>query len=326
MNTSRPKTKIAPRTINKSAPKTRSTTSMGSYFEYNIIQKIGRTKFPVFYVECQLTNKKYALKAFALQNERPSSHFTNEARMFGYKHPNILSVISAKLKSCIKYKEKILNCSYIVMELSPYRDFNDLMNERKFFADEKLVRTYFHHLIEGLEYLHSKGIAHLDLKPENLLMGEDCLLKIADFDRSSFLSDKDFNSRGTEDFRAPEVMKGKIEDPCAADVFSAGIILFVFLNSVIPFTEDINKPCYQFLKLLVDGDDRFWRQHKEINGLNCDEEFKDLFFGMTCWNHRERVKISEVKLYPWYQRDCYSDSELAALMPKRLGNKYKYKT
>lgn len=59
------------------------------------------------------------------------------------------------------------------MEYAPYGNFSKLMSKAKIYNDEKLTRTYFHQLVEGLEYLHSQDIAHLDLKFCNLLLGDD---------------------------------------------------------------------------------------------------------------------------------------------------------
>lgn len=70
------------------------------------------------------------------------------------------------------------------MEYAPNKDFFDALMEIKVKFDDTLVRTYFHQLVSGVEYLHSHGIAHLDLKLENLMLGENFELKIIDFDLS----------------------------------------------------------------------------------------------------------------------------------------------
>ncbi|RZJ37213.1 MAG: hypothetical protein EOO18_06165 [Chryseobacterium sp.] len=47
-------------------------------------------------------------------------------------------------------------------------------------SHEMIIRTYFHQLIEGIEYIHSQGVAHLDLKLENIMLGDSFELKIID--------------------------------------------------------------------------------------------------------------------------------------------------
>mmetsp|Transcript_11359 Transcript_11359/g.9772 ORF Transcript_11359/g.9772 Transcript_11359/m.9772 type:complete len:100 (-) Transcript_11359:543-842(-) len=94
------------------------------------------------------------------------------------------------------------------MEYAPYGDLFDCMEKAQIHRDEKLVRTYFHQLIEGLEYLHTNKIAHLDLKCENLLLTKDYKLKIADFDCSRMEGDSHVRTLGTLNYRAPEIKSG----------------------------------------------------------------------------------------------------------------------
>ena len=76
---------------------------------------------------------------------------------------------------------------YYVMNLAKYGDLYRLVeyNER---LSESLVRHLFQQLIEGLEYLHKKGVVHRDIKPENLLIDEEFRLIIADFNFATRLT------------------------------------------------------------------------------------------------------------------------------------------
>jgi len=76
------------------------------------------------------------------------------------------------------------------------------------YGDKKLCRTFFHQLIDGIEYLHSQNLAHMDLKLENLVLGDDFKLKIIDFDLAISLTDEkndQYGGAGTKNYRAPEV-------------------------------------------------------------------------------------------------------------------------
>mmetsp|Transcript_36545 Transcript_36545/g.32769 ORF Transcript_36545/g.32769 Transcript_36545/m.32769 type:complete len:193 (+) Transcript_36545:390-968(+) len=182
------------------------------------------------------------------------------------------------------------NLSYILMEIAPHGDFASLLNDGKFPKDEILTRTYFHQLIEGLEYIHKKGISHLDLKPGNLLLGENFELKITDFDLSSTKKDCPVVGSGTRDYRAPELRFGT-SYPMAADVFSAAIILFNFRYGLIPYSEDfpvING--HKFLEMILDSDESFWNAYGKSlkKSFNFSDDFKELFFGMTRRNPAKR--------------------------------------
>ena len=69
---------------------------------------------------------------------------------------------------------------FIVLELASGGDMLDILNASGRFP-EPLARHYFKQLIEGLEYMHTQGIVHRDLKVENLLFGQEGKLKIGDF-------------------------------------------------------------------------------------------------------------------------------------------------
>ena len=91
-------------------------------------------------------------------------------------------------------------------------------------------------IARGMQYLHSQGILHRDLKSENLLLGEDMCVKVADFGISCLESQcgstKGFT--GTYRWMAPEMIKEKHHTK-KVDVYSFGIVLWELLTALIPF-------------------------------------------------------------------------------------------
>ena len=86
----------------------------------------------------------------------------------------------------------------------------------------------------GLEACHNAGIAHRDIKPQNLLLDARYNMKITDFGLSKvFESDADTIMKttyvGTRGYQAPELLLSKPYD-LACDVFSAGVVLFILLT------------------------------------------------------------------------------------------------
>ena len=69
---------------------------------------------------------------------------------------------------------------------------------------EKIARFYFKQLINTLEYIHSQGIAHRDIKTENTLLDENFNLKLADFGLATNANQKSFNLCGTAGYLPPE--------------------------------------------------------------------------------------------------------------------------
>lgn len=88
-------------------------------------------------------------------------------------------------------------------------------------------------MIDGLEYLHNEGVSHLDIKPDNILLSKDFELKICDFDLSYLEGDEKIKSNGTKYFRAPELFFNHCSNTKKADIFSAGILLFILKSGGI---------------------------------------------------------------------------------------------
>ena len=94
------------------------------------------------------------------------------------------------------------------MDFASKGDLFDLIINNQDLFSEKLARTYFRQIVDGLHYLHSNGTAHLDLKPDNILIDAKGNIKICDFDLSYIQKDETLcRGKGTTNFRAPEVAK-----------------------------------------------------------------------------------------------------------------------
>jgi BR serine/threonine kinase len=88
----------------------------------------------------------------------------------------------------------------------------------------------FRQLIYGLDYLHARAICHRDLKPENLLLDGSGRVRIADFGFARWMRTKVADTPcGAPHYAAPEVIHGQPYDGCAADIWSAGVILYALL-------------------------------------------------------------------------------------------------
>lgn len=285
-----------------------------SFSDIKAVKQIAKSRNTIYLAQNNKTSDSYALKVFHYEKERISRSYELESRV-QLSHPNIISIVDAQPKRRDQHGNLF---SYILLEYAPYGDLTKLLLKEKMTEDTTLIRTLFHQLVDGLEFLHNKGFSHLDLKPTNVLIGSDMRLKIADFDSSHHESDSFVRGTGTANFRAPE-LKTDCKSPKAADVFSLGVMLFILVTGSHCFFEDKLVSGYNLLELILNQDQAYWRAVSACLGMKIkDESFKELFFSMVKRNPDERISLSEVKNSKWYRGPIYSDKEYKNVMSSFL--------
>eukprot|EP00475_Leptophrys_vorax_P035391 TRINITY_DN582_c0_g1_i1.p1 TRINITY_DN582_c0_g1~~TRINITY_DN582_c0_g1_i1.p1 ORF type:complete len:518 (-),score=150.12 TRINITY_DN582_c0_g1_i1:50-1372(-) len=198
----------------------------------------------------------------------------------------------------------------IVLELAGGGELFDFLSFTGCF-DERVARTYFHQLISGLKECHSQGIAHRDLKPENLLLNKEFVLKIADFGFAHFQGNEQNKHTmrtecGTRGYMAPEVLAGKSYDE-SADIFSAGVILFIMLAGFPPF-QHATKQDWWFNKLMNDKHALFWKAHER--SAYFSDAAKDLINKILSNDAAKRITIEQIEEHEWFKGPVLSDEEL----------------
>lgn len=260
-----------------------------------VARQISGGKLSVFQVYSASRQAEYAVKIFP-KNDFGMTQYNKEKLMLSLNHPNIIE--------CVPIMGQYDKFYALLTEYAKHGDFFDIVT-KGFLTNEILVRSYFHQLIQGLEYIHSEGVAHLDLKLENIMLGADFQLKIIDFDQSQNLADQSVTSGGTNNYRAPEIQNGTCKDLAAADIYSAGILLYSFLAHNFPFREeqdptlkDINS-----YSTFVYNNKYFWNgkglQKKRANFFSDD--FKELVNGMLCKDPSSRLTLKQIKESRWFQ-------------------------
>lgn len=113
-----------------------------------------------------------------------------------------------------------------------------LHNQEPYSLPLKIVLRLALDIAYGMNYLHSVGILHRDLKSENILLGEDMSVKVADFGISCLESQCGSGKGFTSTYRwmAPEMIKEK-HHTRKVDVYSYGVVLWELLTALIPFHE-----------------------------------------------------------------------------------------
>ncbi|XP_072943664.1 serine/threonine-protein kinase 17A isoform X2 [Epargyreus clarus] len=133
----------------------------------------------------------------------------------------------------------------IVLELCAGGELQRLLDEEERLS-EGAARRALRHVLEGLAHLHARRVAHLDLKPQNLLLsagGEELL--ICDFGISRAIQPGAHVREilGTRDYVAPEILS---YEPLslAADIWSVGVLAYVLLSGYSPFAGDTKQETY----------------------------------------------------------------------------------
>ncbi len=160
----------------------------------------------------------------------------------------------------------------------------------------------------------------LNIKLENLLLGEDFTLKITDFDLSGFVSDTNYFSKGTKNYRAPEMLNTDYKDGRAVDIYSAGVILFALkTGGISPYIEGELYHGIDLYQLLTQNNKEFWKKHAEIqkvSPLEFSSEFKMLVNGMLKQDPEQRLTLREIKNSRWYNGPVFSKQELQSYLKK----------
>lgn len=163
---------------------------------------------------------------------------------------------------------------------------------------EPQAKIWFRQMASGLLYLHSKNIAHRDLKCENILLSRRFNVKIADFGFARFCVDAD-NRRilsqtycGSAAYAAPEVVNGTPYNPKLSDVWSLGIILFIMLNASMPF-DDTN-----LRKLLKDQMTKKWVYRTRIRDT-LSSTVKSLIRHLLEPDITLRLSLDRVMTHEW---------------------------
>ena len=110
-------------------------------------------------------------------------------------------------------------------------------------------------LIDGLDYVHAKKVAHRDLKPQNILLsGPQLTPKIADFGVSKVIQTMITNSAmvGTPKYAAPELLQPGLKYGCTADIFSLAVILFEMFGGQ-PAERGLGSNVMQIMMAIVQG-------------------------------------------------------------------------
>ena len=152
------------------------------------------------------------------------------------QHPNIIKMIDLF---------ETLDNYFIIMEYMDGEDLHNYMTDRKFKVPEKRAAEIAYQIGVAIQYLHSYGIVHRDIKLENIMMtdkSEHSVPKIVDFGLAQMIgpNEQTKDPFGSLGYVAPEVLK---KEPYShkCDLWSYGCLIYALLSRELPFDSDDEK-------------------------------------------------------------------------------------
>jgi serine/threonine protein kinase len=262
---------------------------------YELGEKIHSGTFAVVYIcKHKASGAQYAVKVTQRDGSEGSADeivLHEVGIMNSLEHPNIVKVVD--------FFEEI-DSYYIVMEEMAGGDvFDRIMDNHQY--TEKDARDLGKILLQAVAYLHKKGIAHRDLKPQNLLLQskeDNAMIKIADFGFARRVhTPKSLNSRcGTPSYVSPEILKGEPYDQ-SCDMWSVGVILYVLMVGFPPFLEEHQERMFDRIKA---GD---WSFEPVEDWSHVSEEAKDLIRKLLVVNADDRLTAEDALKEKWMTQD-----------------------
>lgn len=199
---------------------------------YEIIELIGSGGMAnVYKALCHRLNRYDAVKIMrdeTAANTELRRRFRAESQAIAMlSHPNIVSVYDVSHNDDVEY---------IVMELIDGITLKQYL-QKKSVLDPAEVLDFTIQTAKALEHAHSKGIIHRDIKPQNIMLLKDGMIKVADFGIASLENTVEENNGetvGSVHYIAPEQARGEAPD-ARSDIYSLGIVMYEMLTGRLPY-------------------------------------------------------------------------------------------
>jgi len=261
---------------------------------YELIRELGKGNFgQAMLAKDKLTGEQVAIK-FLPRGSQITRHVEREILNHRtLQHPNVVSFREV-------YVTKTDLC--IVMEFAEGGELFKRVRSAKHLSEAD-ARWYFQQIIVGLYHCHKQGVCHRDLKLENILLdapGDRPHVKIADFgySKNAVMQSAPNSTVGTPAYIAPEVLLRTEYAGEPADVWSAGVTLYVMLCGRYPFEDPQDPKNFQkTLQRIINV------QYTIPPSISLSPPCIDLMKKMLVADPEARITVPEIFKHPFYKKD-----------------------
>ncbi|XP_066524493.1 NUAK family SNF1-like kinase 1 [Hoplias malabaricus] len=228
---------------------------------YELLETLGRGTYGKVKKAIERhSGREVAIKSIRkekIKDEQDMVHIRREIEiMSSLRHPHIISIYEV-----FENKDKIV----IVMEYASKGELYDYISERRRLT-ERETRHFFRQIVSAVHYCHKNGVVHRDLKLENVLLDENCNIKIADFGLSNlYHKDKLLQTFcGSPLYASPEIVNGRPYRGPEVDSWALGVLLYTLVYGTMPFDGGDHK---NLIRQISSGEYREPTQSSDARGL-----------------------------------------------------------
>lgn len=265
-----------------------SSISDGTTFQYKIGRMLGKGSFGEVIHGLNEAGQEVAIKIIPIhvyESLDSQEVYGSESKLIrrecdneieihsSLDHPNIVKLFASfSTKSCYFMVLELLKCGPVG---------KDEVTKR---WDEIGCARVIRDVASALQYCHSKGIVHRDVKLANILLSEDGTAKLADFGLSSKFSGTELlmSKVGTDVYMAPEV--GREEYGVEVDMYSLGVMMHMMLFQTLP-----RKKWWAFGRVHIANN----------RNIKVGKDAKRLLRGLLKCDPNRRLTASDVLKHPW---------------------------
>ncbi|XP_029909450.1 death-associated protein kinase 2 [Myripristis murdjan] len=262
---------------------------------YDIGEELGSGQFAIV-KRCieKSTGNEYAAKFIKKRQSRASRRGVRREEierevdiLQQIQHPNIVA-----LHDVYENRTDVV----LVLELVSGGELFDFLAQKESLSEEEATQ-FIKQILAGVQYLHSKRIAHFDLKPENIMLLDKNVplprIKLIDFGLAHKIeAGADFkNIFGTPEFVAPEIVN---YEPLGleADMWSIGVITYILLSGASPFLGDTKQETLGNISAMnYEFDEEFFSSTSELA--------KSFIRQLLEKDTRKRLTIQDALNHPW---------------------------